>query len=217
MANNFTFKISQAVLLPLSLLDNNEGQIPGLPRNPRIIKDEKFKALKKSILECPGMLNLRELLVYPFQGRYVVIGGNMRLTAMRDLGFTEALCKIIEEDTSAEQLRAITMKDNNGYGEWDLTALNEDWDLSELDKWDMSDVVGFNLDESETEEGVEDLSNDDSEDVGESKENNGSDSDSGSTDTKSKEPKIEVFCVNEIDQDSLLSELTGRGFKCRKV
>lgn len=68
--------------IEISLLEPNKGQIKGLPRNPRTIKDKRFKALKKSIEDAPEMLALRELLVYPHNGKFVVIGGNMRLKAV---------------------------------------------------------------------------------------------------------------------------------------
>lgn len=76
--------------LCLSDLFTNVGQIAGLPPNPRLIKDEKFEALKKSLTDDPEMLDLRELIVYPNpdeKGTYVVIGGNMRYNAPKNWDF----------------------------------------------------------------------------------------------------------------------------------
>lgn len=98
--------------IKLSLIETNKGQIEGLPKNPRFIKDEKFKKLVKSIEENPEMLELRELLVYPHEGKYVIIGGNMRYRAMQELGYKEAFCKIIPEKATIEQLKAYTIKGN---------------------------------------------------------------------------------------------------------
>ena len=68
--------------LDISLLEVNKGQLYGLPKNPRFIKDDRYLALKKSIEEAPEMLSIREIVVYPLDnGHYVVIGGNMRLRA----------------------------------------------------------------------------------------------------------------------------------------
>ncbi len=131
-----------AILLPLTALAKNEGQIEGLPANPRFIKDDKYAELKTSIQENPEMLALRELLVYPLpnaKNRYVIIGGNMRYSAMLELGYTEAPCKVIPADTTTEQLRAYTLKDNSGYGEWDWDLLSSQWDMDELD------AVGIDL------------------------------------------------------------------------
>lgn len=86
-------------------LEVNKGQIEGLPKNPRFIRDERFEALKKSIEDAPEMLALRELLVYPHEGKYVVIGGNMRLRACTDIGYKEVPCKVLDPGTPVEKLR----------------------------------------------------------------------------------------------------------------
>ena len=63
----------------------NDGQIEGLPRNPRLIKNEKFRKLCYSIKTLPEMTEARDLFVYPYKGEYIVIGGNMRLLAYQEL------------------------------------------------------------------------------------------------------------------------------------
>lgn len=120
-------------ILPIAALAKNEGQIDGLPQNPRLIRDEKYQRLVESIRENPEMLSLRELLVYQHQDKYIIIGGNMRYAALQDLGYTEAPCKIIPQTATVEQLRAYTIKDNAGFGEWDWDLLANDWDMDELD------------------------------------------------------------------------------------
>ena len=117
----------------MSSLDTNRAQIKGLPANPRVIKDGKFKKLKQSIAEHPEFLRYRELLVYPHKGHYVIIGGNMRYRALKELGYTEAPCKVIDASATVEQLKAYCLIDNSGYGEWDWDALLRDWDASLLD------------------------------------------------------------------------------------
>ena len=89
----------EARRIPLSELAPNTGQIPGVPRNPRIIQDGRFTKLVRSLKEDPEMLELRELLVYEHEGSYVVIGGNMRLKALKHIGETEAPCKVIPPGT----------------------------------------------------------------------------------------------------------------------
>ena len=127
-------ELLQSVKLKLSAIEPNKGQIEGLPKNPRFIKDEKFKKLVKSIEEHPDMMAMRELLVYPLDnGKHIIIGGNMRYRAMKELGIKEAPCKVIPQDTTIEQLQAYTLKDNSGYGEWDFVLLSKEWDLSLLD------------------------------------------------------------------------------------
>ena len=110
--------------IELSKLEVNKGQIEGLPKNPRLIKDAKFEKLKKSIEDNPEMLGMREVLVFPHGSKYVIIGGNMRFQACKELQFKTVPCKVLSKDTTAEQLRAITIKDNVGFGEhdWELLA-----------------------------------------------------------------------------------------------
>lgn len=143
--------------ISIKLIEANKGQIEGLPKNPRLIKDHKFEKLVKSIEENPEMLNMRELLVYPHGGKFIVIGGNMRLEALKKLGYKSAPCKVIPQDATVEQLRAYTIKDNNGYGEWDFDLLAGEWDTELLDDWGV-DLPAW---EEEEEKTLEDVSEDD--------------------------------------------------------
>jgi hypothetical protein len=129
-------KVIQSTKIKLSEIEVNRGQIEGLPANPRFIIDEKFEKLKQSIQENPDMLPLRELLVYRHGAKYVIIGGNMRYRAMKELGYKEAPCKIIPKETSIEDLRAYTLKDNSTFGTWDFEQLTV-WNPEELDAWDL--------------------------------------------------------------------------------
>jgi hypothetical protein len=127
--------LAQSVMLPLSKIESNKGQIEGLPKNPRLIRDGKFEILKKSIQDDPEMTALRELLVVEHNGKYVIIGGNMRFRAMQDLGIKEAPCKVIPADTDVEKLKAYTIKDNAGFGEWDWDDLANEWCDAPLSDW----------------------------------------------------------------------------------
>ena len=123
--------------LPINKLLLNSGQIEGVPKNPRFIKDAQYEHLKKSIQDDPEMLELRELLVYPFNDKYVVLGGNMRLRALKELGYTEADVKVIPKDLSAKKLRAIVQKDNKDYGSNDFDLIANEWDIGELTEWGL--------------------------------------------------------------------------------
>lgn len=124
-------------IIPISKLENNTGQIEGVPKNPRFIKDYRYKKLKQSIEEDPEMLDLRELLVYPSGEKFVVIAGNQRLAVCRELKFKETLCKILPEDTPLEKLKRYIIKDNIPFGEPDWDALANEWDEAELIGWGM--------------------------------------------------------------------------------
>lgn len=121
--------------IDISKVVPNEGQIEGLPKNPRIVKDAKFKKLCKSIQSLPEMTEARDILVYPYQECYVVIGGNMRLRAYKHLGWKEVPCCVLPENISVEKLRQILIQDNNPFGENDWDALENEWDAEELDDW----------------------------------------------------------------------------------
>jgi DNA modification methylase len=113
------------------------------PNNPRIIKDDKFKKLVASIREFPKMLEIRPIVV---NDDMIVLGGNMRLKAIKELGLTEApVIKI--SDLTDEQQRQFIIKDNAGFGEWDWNMLANEWDTDELEKWglDLPDFVQTEL------------------------------------------------------------------------
>jgi uncharacterized ParB-like nuclease family protein len=120
--------------IPISLLSENTGQIPDVPKNPRKITNEKFEALCDSIRKSPEMKLLDEIKVYPYNGRFVVISGNHRYKAYKKLGWENVLCKVLPEDTPKEKLREYVMKENMHYAENDDALLNL-WNLKELADW----------------------------------------------------------------------------------
>jgi hypothetical protein len=108
------------------------------PNNPRIIKDDKFAKLVKSINEFPQMLNLRPIVV---NDDMVVLGGNMRLKACKEAGLKE-IPIIKASELSEQQQKEFIVKDNVGYGEWDWSDLANNWDSEQLEDWGL-DIPGF--------------------------------------------------------------------------
>ena len=107
------------------------------PKNPRLIKDDKFKKLVKSIQEFPDMLNKRPLIVFTdVDGKYVVLGGNMRLKACKEIGLKE-IPIILADEWTEEQKAEFLIKDNVGFGEWDWDSLANEWNDSELIDWGL--------------------------------------------------------------------------------
>lgn len=128
--------MAEITILAISLLDFNKGQLKGLPKNPRFFRDYRYEAMKKSIKESPEMLELRELIVFPYvDERYIVVCGNLRLRACKELGYTELPCKILRPDTDVKKLREYATKDNVNFGENDIDVMINEWDKNELVDW----------------------------------------------------------------------------------
>jgi len=107
------------------------------PNNPRIIRDEKYKKLLKSIEEFPDMLNKRPIVAFTDKdGKYVVLGGNMRLKALKELKYKEVPI-IVADEWTEEQKHEFLIKDNVGFGEWDWDSLANEWDVEKLEDWGL--------------------------------------------------------------------------------
>jgi hypothetical protein len=114
------------------------SEVKANPNNPRLIKDDKFKKLVKSIQEFPKMLSLRPIVV---NADMIVLGGNMRLKACKEAGLKEV--NIIKaDDLTEEQQKQFIIKDNVGFGEWDWEDLANNWDAEQLTDWGV-DIPGF--------------------------------------------------------------------------
>lgn len=136
--------------IPIEQLELNEGQVEWLPRNPRQWTREQLDKLKASILETPLLLEARGLLVWAqTEASYVVIGGNMRLAALRELNAATAPCYVLPAGFSPEKVKEIAIKDNGSFGEWDMDALMADWQefnpeefWTGADRWSPADAAG---------------------------------------------------------------------------
>lgn len=145
----------------------NEGQIAGLPTNPRQWTKTELNKLKKSLQETPELLEARGILVYPWEGKYLVLGGNMRLSALKALKAKDAPCVIFPENTPIDKLKEVVIKDNGSFGEWDFDSLANEWGDLPLTDWGIpawetdksdaltsEDAVDDDFNESEVQESV---------------------------------------------------------------
>ena len=110
------------------------------PKNPRIIKDDKFKKLVKSLQEFPEMMEKRPMVcVTDVDGKLYPLGGNMRLKALQELKYKEIPDEwvMLADEWTEEKRQEFVIKDNVGFGEWDWDELNADWDLDQLEEWGM--------------------------------------------------------------------------------
>ena len=118
------------------------SEIKSNPNNPRIIKDDKFHKLVKSIQEFPKMLEIRPIVV---NQDMIVLGGNMRLKASKEAGLKEVFIVKADDLTEDEQKQFI-IKDNVGFGEWDWDMLANEWEADLLEEWGL-DVPDFGITE----------------------------------------------------------------------
>ena len=126
----------------------NIGLIKPNPKNPRTISADKFEKLKKSIQDFPAMLKLRPLVV---DEKNIVLGGNMRLKALQELGYKKVWVERADKLTKEQKKEFIT-KDNIGYGEWDWDVLVKDWDVKELEGWGLDFIEEIDFDNIESNE-----------------------------------------------------------------
>ena len=117
------------------------------PNNPRIIKDDKFNKLVQSLKSFPEMAKVRPIVV---NKDMIVLGGNMRLKAMKEAGWKEAPVHIVDWDEDKQ--REFIIKDNVGFGEWDWEMIANEWDAEQLNEWGL-DLPGFDLDADKLGEG----------------------------------------------------------------
>jgi DNA modification methylase len=112
------------------------------PNNPRLIKDDKFAKLVRSIKEFPKMLEIRPIVV---NADMIVLGGNMRLKACKEAGLKEVSI-IFADDLTEDEQKQFIIKDNVGFGEWDWEQLANEWDADNLQDWGL-DIPDFEVKE----------------------------------------------------------------------
>lgn len=186
------------------------------PANPRAIRDEQFKSLKRSLAQFPQMLAKRGIAVIKDGGKWVAIGGNQRYRALCDLkkevddaGFADrydATPQAVEvltayfakgvpcvdcSDLDEYQQRRFVIADNLPFGEWDFEALANEWDVEDLHDWGL-DVPGWGEGGGVAGDAIQDLS-----------------------DKMTELFKIEIEFENEQQQEAAFNNLQTLGYKCK--
>ena len=141
--NNTLSELGVKERISLSCLELNEGQIVGIPKNPRYLKGEEHDKLKKSLKDSPELLQYKPLMVYAAEGgKFVVICGNMRLRICQELhnegveGFDALPCFVLNKDVPIAKIKEYAIKDNVQAGNWDWDELaNGDWEVEDLQDW----------------------------------------------------------------------------------
>lgn len=199
--NNTLNELGVKERINLSCLELNEGQIVGIPKNPRYLKGEEHDKLKKSLKDSPELLQYKPLMVYAIEdGKFVVICGNMRLRICQELhnegveAFEALPCFVLNKDVPIAKIKEYAIKDNVQAGNWDWDELaNGDWEVEDLQDWGVD--CSF-LTKSEDADNLEKKEKDYSDEI-------------------VCEYKLEVDCKNEETLQALYEELTGRELECR--
>jgi hypothetical protein len=191
-------------VINIMCLELNEGQIVGIPKNPRYLKGEEHDKLKKSLKDSPELLQYKPLMVYAIEdGKFVVICGNMRLRICQELhnegveGFDALPCFVLNKDVPIAKIKEYAIKDNVQAGNWDWDELaNGDWEVDDLQDWGVDCSFLTQSEDADNLEKKEKEENDYSDEI-------------------VSEYKLEVDCKNEETLQALYEELTGRELECR--
>lgn len=171
-------------------LEKNVGQIDGLPVNPRQWTKGEVDRIAKSLRETPELFEMRPIIAVPYNGKYVILGGNLRYEGARANKDIDAPCIIIPEDTPIAKMKEIVIKDNGAFGSWDFEALANEWDDLPLVDWGIPV-----WDTQIKDDGMADAADD----------------------TSGVAYMVEVECMNESEQQALAQELTERGFDANAI
>lgn len=202
--NNTLNELGVKERINLSCLELNEGQIVGIPKNPRYLKGEEHVKLKKSLKSSPELLQYKPLMVYAIEdGKFVVICGNMRLRICQELhnegveGFDALPCFVLNKDVPIAKIKEYAIKDNVQAGNWDWDELaNGDWEVEDLQDWGVDCSFLTETEDADNLEKKEKEEKDYSDEI-------------------VSEYKLEVDCKNEETLQALYEELTGRELECR--
>jgi hypothetical protein len=179
------------IYLPIESVEQNTGQIEGLPSNPRQWTQTDINRLAKSLEETPELFEARPLIVYPHADKYVILGGNLRYEGAKKNGMKDVPAHILDAELDIDKLKEIVIKDNGSFGDWDVDMLANEWDDLPLSDWGVPAWNTENLEETKQSE-KKDLSDDIESSF-----------------------RIEIQCASEGEQEMLYTELIGRGLECR--
>jgi ParB-like chromosome segregation protein Spo0J len=163
------------------------SDIKANPDNPRVIKDEAFNRLVQSIKDFPKMMALRPMVV---DDNLTVLGGNMRLRALRHLGYKDIPDEWVKRasDLTEEEKKQFIIKDNVSVGDWDWDTLANEWDVEELEDWGL-DIPNFEIDEEKEQIDLSD---------------------------QLKETfEVIISAIDEKQQEQIYNKLIGEGYQCR--
>lgn len=151
--------------LPLSKVALNQGQIEGLPANPRQWTQTDIDTIAASLNETPELFEMRPLIVARHESKYIILAGSLRFCGARKNGAKEVPAIVVPEDMSVAKMREIVIKDNGAFGAWDYDALGNEWDDLPLTAWGVPAWQTEDEQEGESNKAQEDDFDEDSEPI----------------------------------------------------
>lgn len=127
-----------SVKLKIEDIEPNTGQVEGLPINPRQWTKKNIETIAASLKETPELFAARPIIVYPYEGKYVIMGGNLRYEGAKFNKEAEVPCVVLSKDTPIEKLKEIVIKDNGSFGSWDYEILSNAWGDEPLADWGIN-------------------------------------------------------------------------------
>jgi len=163
-----------------------------LLNNPRRLGKREFADLCQSLRDNPGFFEARPLILSDRTGELVIIAGNMKAEAAKANGLTEVPTILLPGLTEAQE-REITVRDNAHAGDWDWSALANEWSDLPLADWGVPLPAEW----------------------GQAPDENASGEDESGRLRESWE--VLVSCSDESSQRQLLDHLTAEGYTCRAM
>jgi ParB-like chromosome segregation protein Spo0J len=165
------------------------SEIKSNPNNPRLIKDDKFKKLVKSLESFPEMMEKRPIVcVTDMDGKLYPLGGNMRLKALKELKYKDIPDSWVTmaDEWTEEQRREFLIKDNVGFGEWDWDMIANEWDAEQVEEWGLDvPIFGESNEQKDLSSTIDNLY------------------------------RIEIVCKDEEHQENTYNKLIEQGYECR--
>lgn len=119
----------ETIRIRIKDLEQNTGQIEGLPGNPRQWTRAEVERIARSLQETPELFEARPLIVIPHGDKFVILGGNLRFAGCKHNKDKDVPCFVLPEDTPIDKMKEIVIKDNGSFGSWDYDALANEWDV----------------------------------------------------------------------------------------
>jgi len=127
MKKNKSIEVLEEIKFFATIVDVDKLQLSD--KNPRTIKDDAFKRLVASLVANPILLQVLPII---YEEDFVVIGGNQRVRAIREIGWNKVPAIDASLLTDAQK-KSLVLLHNSHFGEWEYEKLILSYDFEELE------------------------------------------------------------------------------------